>query len=315
MPVVTGTDHSYTISLGGRAIPANWIIEFSDSIFGNKWAPDQITLNVIGRTCNNPVTSQHDRQFIWGDSNDNFLNVPGRGACSSFPDKPRVDCSKVPSMYITENCPQCSSVNCGPNGYCDCGTSQCICESGFYGANCEYDICDLAKCDPKQGACNIRYLGGDIPATLGQCACKPGFFGSQCNANPCATLNCGKNGQCDAVSANNAVCVCNDGWDGPACDHFCGNSTTYPKCTPPCVLGIRYYANSGFTGNNLFAQQTDAKEDCGALCVSRSDCYGFAYNGFCYLKGNGGKIVSQNGDWGGTKCSSQIDTEMLTSEE
>jgi len=170
MTVVPGTGQSYKLSMAdGSAIPAEWIIEFSDTIFGNRWTPDEILLSVVGRNCPQTVTSQHDRQFIWGDTNGNYLKALGRGACTTFPDRPRADCTKVPKMYLQEQCDQCSSINCGPNAYCDCGTKQCICESGFSGTNCQNDICSNAKCDPQKAACTMRYLGGDLTATLQQC--------------------------------------------------------------------------------------------------------------------------------------------------
>jgi len=170
MTVVPGTGQSYKISMAdGSPVPAAWIIEFSDTVFGNRWAPDEILLDVVGRNCSGKVTSQHDRQFIWADTNNNYLKVPGRGACTSFPDRPRNDCTKVPKMYLEEQCDQCASVKCGPNAFCDCGSKQCICNSGFSGPNCQNDICSSAKCDPQKAACTMKYLGGDLPATLQQC--------------------------------------------------------------------------------------------------------------------------------------------------
>jgi hypothetical protein len=168
MTVIPGTDKSYKISMAdGSGISPDWIIEFSDTVYGNRWTPDQIQLTVVGRTCPPTTTSQHDRQYIWGDSNNNYLKVPGRGACTTFPDRPRTDCSKVPQIHLDEQCPQCAGVSCGMNGYCDCGTKKCYCKSGFSGANCQTDICS-GKCDGKS-ACTLRYLGGDLPATLKQC--------------------------------------------------------------------------------------------------------------------------------------------------
>jgi len=170
MTVIPGTDKTYNISMAdGSGISPEWIIEFSDTIYGNRWSPDQIQLSVAGRSCPPITTSQHDRQYIWGDSNNNnFLTVPGRGACTAFPDRPRTDCSKLSPIHLDEPCPQCSGVNCGANAYCDCGTKKCYCKSGFSGANCQTDICDQAKC-AGGSACTLRYLGGDLPATLHQC--------------------------------------------------------------------------------------------------------------------------------------------------
>jgi len=171
MTVVPGTTQSYKISMAdGSGVPNEWNIEFSDTIFGNRWKADEILLSVVGRNCSQTTSSQHDRQFIWGDSNDgNFLKMPGRGACSEYPDSPHIDCTHVPKMYVAEQCDQCATVNCGPNAYCDCGTKQCMCISGFSGPNCQNDICSSAKCDPVKAACAMRYLGGDMQATLQQC--------------------------------------------------------------------------------------------------------------------------------------------------
>ena len=51
------------------SLPADWIIEFSDPVFGQRFgAKDEIKLEVPGRTCPTTTTSQHDRRFIYGDS-------------------------------------------------------------------------------------------------------------------------------------------------------------------------------------------------------------------------------------------------------
>jgi len=304
MTVVTGLEQSYQLSQqNGGPIPESWIIEFSDTIFGNRWKPDVINLSVAGRNCPNPVTSQHDRLWIWGDSNGNYLNVPGRGACTSWPDKPLVDCSKLTENYLQENCTQCVGTNCGPHGYCDCGTVKCMCESGFSGPNCETDICTQAGCDPTAGGCTMRYLGGTMPVTLVPCACKEGTFGAQCNANPCGHLkkNCVQ-GNCTIISATEAMCTCNDNYQGVYCDQYCGDNKNYPKCEAPCDLGMQYYPNSDFTGANILATSTDSYQDCGALCLSMSNCNGWAWNGAgCYLK-NAGHLTQNNGVWAGTRC-------------
>ena len=48
---------------GDINIPKDWIIEFSDPIFGNRWTKDEIKLEVAGRNCSSIVNSQHDRRF------------------------------------------------------------------------------------------------------------------------------------------------------------------------------------------------------------------------------------------------------------
>lgn len=64
--VIPGLDHTYKLSLtGGGNVPSDWIIEFSDPIFGNRWKRDEIHLIVAGRNCSYPVHSQHDRRLIF----------------------------------------------------------------------------------------------------------------------------------------------------------------------------------------------------------------------------------------------------------
>jgi len=50
---------------GDPKVPESWIIEFSDTIFGNRFnQPDEIILKVEGRNCPAIVNSQHDRRFV-----------------------------------------------------------------------------------------------------------------------------------------------------------------------------------------------------------------------------------------------------------
>jgi hypothetical protein len=84
---------------GNENVPIDWIIEFSDSVFGNRWTKDEIKLEVAGRNCPPIINSQHDRRlnflkflrlykiifsfiirWIW--SGNDYLKVTGRGACS-----------------------------------------------------------------------------------------------------------------------------------------------------------------------------------------------------------------------------------------
>lgn len=48
---------------GDPNVPANWIIEFSDPVFGNRWQKDEIYLEVAGRNCPAITSSQHDRRL------------------------------------------------------------------------------------------------------------------------------------------------------------------------------------------------------------------------------------------------------------
>ncbi|CAF3008670.1 unnamed protein product [Rotaria sp. Silwood2] len=175
--VIPGLDHKYKLSMtGGGDVPPDWIIEFSDPIFGNRWKRDEIALFVVGRNCSYPVHSQHDRRYIW--SGDNYLTVKGRGACTSFPDMPPVNCRSQPKLSNVEYCSDKCSNGC-TNGYCDCATGECLCNPGFSGSNCNIDTCAAAGC--VHGNCAARYLGQHLPVTNKPCVCIEGWYGDRCD--------------------------------------------------------------------------------------------------------------------------------------
>lgn len=96
LPVIPGTKYAYSLSLSSDNdnIPSDWVIEFSDTVLGNRWETEFLQLNVKGRSCSNIVSSQHDRRFIW--SGDEFMKEEAwgnHGACSSHDDMPNVVCS------------------------------------------------------------------------------------------------------------------------------------------------------------------------------------------------------------------------------
>ncbi|CAF1453777.1 unnamed protein product [Adineta steineri] len=175
--VIPGLDHQYRLSMtdGGNVSP-DWIIEFSDPIFGNRWKRDEIDLVVAGRNCPYPVHSQHDRRYIW--SGNNYLKVKGRGACTSFPDMSPVNCKSQPKLTNVEHCPDQCPNGCR-NGYCDCATGECLCNPGFSGVNCSIDTCGAAGC--VNGNCAAQYLGRDLPVTNKPCVCIDGWYGDRCD--------------------------------------------------------------------------------------------------------------------------------------
>ena len=131
-PVIPDPRYEYRISNNGGPIPSWWVVVFSDPVFGNRWAPDYITLTVVGQNCNRKlVSSQHDRRWLFTDVN-NFLNpsVWGRGACSAkyHADMPSVDCSRSQLPVRAKagsDCPSLCAAGGGcVNGYCDCGTGR-----------------------------------------------------------------------------------------------------------------------------------------------------------------------------------------------
>ncbi|CAF0723862.1 unnamed protein product [Adineta steineri] len=175
--IIPGLDHQYRLSMvGGGNVSPDWIIEFSDPVFGNRWKRDEIDLVVAGRNCPYPVHSQHDRRYIW--SGDNYLTVKGRGACTAFPDMSAINCKSQPKLSNVEHCPE-QCLNGCRNGYCDCATGECLCNAGFSGVNCSIDTCGAARC--VNGVCAAQYLGGDLPVTNKPCVCIDGWYGDRCD--------------------------------------------------------------------------------------------------------------------------------------
>jgi len=223
IPVIPDLDFQYVVSkYDGSGIPNTWIIDFSDPIIGNRWTPHQIRLKVTGRNCPDITTSQHDRRMIWGDSLYDNLQNRDRGACTSYPDMPAISCSSQPVLEPA-SCPELCTEDCkAKNAYCDCGTKKCRCLSGFYGPNCENDICSDSRCQ-NGGKCAARYLGGDLRVSMGACVCPPPFQGVTCEKNPCDGAFCG-NGKCRATGPNSYKCDCQPSWSGPTCSDNCNSA-------------------------------------------------------------------------------------------
>lgn len=102
-PVIPTSDVSYRLSTvavdatSSDDIPADWILEFSDPVVGNRWAVEYIQMTIQGRDCgtNGRVSSQHDRRFM----NNLFVDETAwgaHGACvgpNQPPDMSAVDCA------------------------------------------------------------------------------------------------------------------------------------------------------------------------------------------------------------------------------
>ena len=206
LPVATGLGHEYRISLnsGAGAIPAEYIIEFSDPVFGHRWDADEVRLQILGRDCADVTNSQHDRRFIWAGvaDADHLLDESwGHGACSAYPPTPPVDCKLVPEPTLPE-----------------CGVR---CDEG-----CE--ACDDARCG-EHGVCTARFLGGDLPVTRQACICDVPWIGATCALNPCAEAMaqnggrapCGEHGACVASEESSWRCECVAGYSGDTCETSC----------------------------------------------------------------------------------------------
>lgn len=306
MTIVPGLDKEYRLSLeNGGAIPAEWAIEFSDLVFGNRWTRDQIKLVVQGRNCPAIVHSHHDRRFIWGDSNDfnnthNWMRQLGRGACTNFPDMPVTPCAAA-DISVAESCPGKCPV-CGVNQYCDCGTGTCMCESGYEGPTCQASPCTDAKCDRLNGRCSARFLGGSLPVAMGQCVCKPGTYGPRCRSDPCSCTSCG-NGKCIKTGATTYYCQCDAGYEGPTCNSTCTD------CAPPCIDGCRYYPDMDVGGPDVGALNTGAgfagAVGCCGACKANPSCKVFVSPDYCYMKSSqAAPMTPKTGRFSGALCQS-----------
>ncbi|CAJ1930817.1 unnamed protein product [Cylindrotheca closterium] len=277
VPVISGTSHSYKISIAGGPLPKDWVIEFSDPVVGNRWTPDYLYLSVVGRpSCgvDGLVNSQHDRSFIW--SGDEFMADEAwgnHGACVGSGvqpnDQPQVDCSDpqqnkygLNELVRPTDCPESCGYACDSStSYCDCATSTCKCNAGFTGSNCEIDLCGDAGCG-EHGRCTALYLGvsGELPVSSDKaCICEPGWTGLRCDSNPCIYQGrtCSGHGTCIAVGNLETQCECDPGFSGDdcesSCDGFCPGTFPYGcisdspgKAALGCARnGLCWYLNEG----------------------------------------------------------------------
>ena len=93
---------------------------------------------------------------------------------------PFKDCRfQQPNLKNIESCSICHGKSC-KNGYCDCGSGECLCETGFTGPNCENKVCSTVNC--LNGVCSAKYLGGNLPFTINSCVCEDGWYGERCDS-------------------------------------------------------------------------------------------------------------------------------------
>jgi hypothetical protein len=264
--------HSYRISLGNNLspIPTDWIIEFSDPVFGHRWNEEKIRLNVVGRQCGPNsgtliVSSQHDRKYLVSD--DGGLNRAlrptgkgrGRGACTSHPKMPDIECEQTPALDATE-CPGLCAETCNQDlSYCDCGTATCVCRPGYTGDQCEIDLCGAARCSG-HGACSAQYLGGDLPVSLNACICESPWTGPLCDQNLCASdsllyKSCSGKGTCVHSGDDDTRCECNQGYSGVNCENSCDG-----KCAGNG--GVFPYGCAGSADVNTYALQCGPQGGC-----------------------------------------------------
>lgn len=202
LPVAIGLGHEYRIDLEDSApIPAEWILEFSEPLFGYRWGEETLQLRVAGRDCGAYVSSQHDRRAIWGGvaDSDHLTDASwGHGACTAHPPMPHIDCSSV-ALPTLPDCPSCTSLECA--------------------------VCAEARCGV-HGLCTSRFLGGDLPVAQRPCTCdSAAWIGTTCELNPCSgegEAACGAHGQCVADGGGGGWrCKCDQGHSGAQCETSC----------------------------------------------------------------------------------------------
>jgi len=164
----------------------------------------------------------------------------------------------------------------------------CECPSTFIGKNCQFhkdslDACFQNNCS-ENGSCRVNPDGNSY-----HCLCDEDYAGDRCEelTNPCRETNC-NNGSC-AVVDKAAVCTCNSGWSGAACDQdinecadgshectadsFCNNIDGGYQCSCP----------KGFTGDGLsrgngctdIDECTQRSHNCGSQSVCHNTAGSF----------------------------------------
>ena len=207
-PVVAGLGHEYRLAqANGSDIPSDWIVEFSDPVIGNRWGKDLLALTVAGWDCGSQIDSSHDRRFVWSgvdDADHLTSDAWGRGACKGLPEMPSVSCDAVAKPTL----PACD--DCGIETISACN-----------------DTCAAARCG-SHGTCTARFMGSDVPVSIGACICEPPYTGPTCERDPCQQSgeNCNGRGTCIGVGDVSTRCECNFGYSGSSCELDCSTSCT-----------------------------------------------------------------------------------------
>ena len=278
LPVVAGLGLSleYRLALeDGSILPAEWIVEYSDPVFGNRWGVDKLRIQVAGRDCGAgndqtaTIDSQHDRRFLWAGvaDEDHLIDASwGHGACTAHPPMPLVHCPAT----VAPEMPPCEA----------CGDTHCL-------------ACNEARCG-EHGTCTALHLGGDLGVSRHACICETeSFLGPTCEVNPCAVLGtspCGLHGTCVAADEFSGAwaCECDAGHSGSLCEISCDGicDGSYPfgcndgveaaqlLCSPGG--GCRYEASEAEVADAswcAFKTNASALVPCVGSCNVDDDCH------------------------------------------
>ena len=120
-PVFPRSGFQYRVSLNGSAVPADWVVEFSDPTYGHRYPEEFLDLRIASRSCPSApgVSSLHDRAYVFSSSSEYLgTNARGRGACTKHEDSPPLDCGTVPPLELLTCDSDVCGVDCGGNAYC-----------------------------------------------------------------------------------------------------------------------------------------------------------------------------------------------------
>jgi len=248
-----------------------------------------------------------------------YQDNDGNGTC-------REDCSTADLGCLHGQCQDSS------------GAAQCVCETGYAGDTCgecapgyqdndDDDVCEIG-CALWNGDCGLYGTCDDTDGTP-HCACYPGYTGSDCRQcddgyqdndgngtchEDCATAapDC-VHGSCSDVSGE-ALCVCEDTWDGDLCDACAagyqdndGNETCEPNCASAGLTCAGHghcddsggtalcVCDEGYTGADC-STCDDGYQDSNSDGVCRPDCATLGYDVTCAEGGHGYCDYSDNGE-------------------
>ena len=160
--------------------------------------------------------------------------------------------------------------NCTTHGTC-VHNSQCVCDRGYAGLDCNTTfVCNPMNCSG-HGVCN-----GPM-----KCACEEGWIGNDCSMSLCGDSCDLLHGKCRA----NRICECKQGWGGPDCS--CRSLPKVGVCSGRgmCAKGECFCdASLGYGGK-------DCNEPlCKNMCAGHGECLA---NRQCDCEEG----------WGGSDCS------------
>ena len=158
---------------------------------------------------------------------------------------------------------------CNNHGVCNDG--ECLCEPGWYGADCEEHECPSVE--DKLGVIrNCSGHGQCHPGSNGKCTCDEGFVGPMCSEITCPE-NCHGRGECVVrASGRGAKCKCIDGWKGISCNvKSCPN-----KCSGN---GYCLYGSCYCWGN--FSGPACQEKTCPNMCSQHGVCENATTNPTC----------------------------------